>query len=408
MSECLNEKRSTSSWSSTIRPAATASSSETISSSSSCSRSTARSVLSRKSVPSAAASVSDLERLGREPIEAPADHLLDARRHAGAGILGRRAQELLDEERVAAGLAAEALHRRPVQRVATDAGGHELGRLGSTQAAEVDLVEGGLAPQVGEQARHRPARVGVHVAVGGDHQQRRSGAAAQDLAQQQHGGDVGPVQVLEHQQQPVPVGGVEQQPDHRLEELVAEPLVLVAARGRGGRTGRAELGDQARQRLGAGLRQPDLLGQARTVRGVVPQRLDERLVRRHALLVAAPVQDDGAVAVHRGGESRHQARLADAGLAGAHHQAALVARGLVPARLQPPQRGGAAYERSLLGPREDAGHRDLAERRGEGTHRDGRRSRIDLRTVSTRSSPGGQVPRRDCAARCSPSSRCRC
>ena len=220
------------------------------------------------------------------------------------------------------------------------------------------------------------------LAVGGDHQQRRSGAAAQDLAQQQHRGDVGPVQVLEHQQEPVAVGGVEQQPDHRLEELVAESLVLVATRGRGGRTGRAELGNQARQRLGAGLRQPDLLGQGRAVRGVVPQCLDERLVRRHALLVAAPVQDDGAVAVHRGGESRHQARLADAGLAGAHHQAALVARGLVPARLQPSQRGGAAYERSLLRPREDAGHRDLAERRGEGTHRDGRRSRTDLRTVS--------------------------
>ena len=407
MSECLNEKRSTSSWSSTIRPAATASSSEAISSSSSCSRSTTRSVLSRKSVPSAAASVSvSSVSAGSRSRCRPITSLTPG----GTPVLESsedRAQELLDEERVAAGLAAEALHRRTVQRVATE-GGHERGRLGSTEAAEVDLVERRLAPQVGDQACHRPARVDVHVAVGGDHQQRRSGAAAQDLAQEQHGGDVGPVQVLEHQQQPVPVGGVEQHPDHRLEELVAEPLLLVAARGLGGRAGRAELGDQARQRLGAGLRQLDLLGQARTVRGVLPQRLDERLVRRHALLVAAPVQDDGAVVVHRGGESRHQARLADAGLAGAHHQPALVARGLVPARLQPPQRGGAAYERSLLGAREDAGHRHLAERRGEGTHRDGRRSRIDLRTVRRGRLREANVPRRDCAARCSPSSRCRC
>ena len=58
------------------------------------------------------------------------------------------------------------------------------------------------------------------------------------------------------------------------------------------------------------------------VRGVMPQRLDERLIGPDVLLVGAPAEDDAAVGVHVGRETRHEPRLADARLAGHDHEAA--------------------------------------------------------------------------------------
>ena len=122
-----------------------------------------------------------------------------------------------------------------------------------------------------------------------------------------------------------------------LEEPVAAVLALAARRFRG----RAELGDERRE-VGCG-------GRAARVGGVVAQRLHERLVGHHGLLVDAPVQHRRAARVGRGGEAGRQPRLADAGLAGQDDDAALRA----PALAQHRQLGLAADERALLQPLED-------------------------------------------------------
>ena len=77
-----------------------------------------------------------------------------------------------------------------------------------------------------------------------------------------------------------------------------------------------------------------LVGQPGTVRRVVPQRLHERLIRRDALLVGAPIEHDAALGMRPRGDPRRQARLADARLADQRHHAALAARDLLPERVQ--------------------------------------------------------------------------
>ena len=126
-----------------------------------------------------------------------------------------------------------------------------------------------------------------------------------------------------------------------------------------------ELGHQPRDLLGRGGGNPGVLGQPRTVCGVVPERLDERLVRRRAVLVGAPVEHERALCMRRGGEPRREARLADAGLAGQDRKA-FVARGLLPERAQSPQRPRAADERPALAVGEHGRQRHWARRRAAG------------------------------------------
>ena len=128
--------------------------------------------------------------------------------------------------------------------------------------------------------------------------------------------------------------------------------------------------------------------------GVVPQRLDERLVRRHALLVAASMQHDGAIGVRRGGEPRRQARLADARLADHATRP--------PGCARPPP---SAWNRRSAAARPTNGACSARASTGSGTlptvgakerTADGRRSR----STSARprpATPGGRSCRRDCS-----------
>ena len=111
----------------------------------------------------------------------------------------------------------------------------------------------------------------------------------------------------------------------------------------------------------------------------MPKRLHERLIRRHAFLVGAPIQHEAGLGVHLGGEPRRQARLADPRLTGEGHQAAVSAPRLDAKFAQPPQRRRPAHERPLLRAPQLA--RQRHRRPGHGPRSRARRSGTRLQTA---------------------------
>ena len=259
-----------------------------------------------------------------QPREAARDEVLDALGQARliVGRLGQAAQHLLDEERVAGGAVLE---RAGERGVADEDGGLRL-----AEPRQRDALHDLLAAEVGEQAG-RAAGVGLGVAQGDEHQQRRAVQAADDVAQEQQRRAPRPLEVLDHEQQRPRRRGLPEQRGDRLEQPVTAVLAL---RGERRAVPAAELGHERRE---IGRRR----GPARVGR-VVAQRLHERLVGHDGLLVDAPVQDGRAARVGGGGEAGRQPRLAHARLPGEHDDAALRA----PALVQHGQLGLAADERA--------------------------------------------------------------
>ena len=128
-----------------------------------------------------------------------------------------------------------------------------------------------------------------------------------EVAQQLQRVGVGPVQVVEHEQHRA-LGG-------RLLEQRADGLerAMALARRVAAQPGLRERGQQPRERAVA--EAPLALDRRQAVE-VALERLDPRLVREQALLVAAPEQHRRALGVHAPRELAEQRRLADPGLAG--------------------------------------------------------------------------------------------
>ena len=252
----------------------------------------------------------------REPREAPQQHLPHALGHAdlvgGQGLrpaagLEQVPHDLLDEEGVAVGLGADRAdqcRRRLVPGLVGDQRGD--GRL--VEAGERDDLEQPVAPQVGEQLAELGRRLAL--ALRADDQQRRLVLGAQDVAQELERRTVGPVQVVEHEQDRRAGSGVAQEPRDGLEHEVAPCLGILRRRARRGIA--LEPGDQLRELRRAG---------GAGVADVVAEGFDERLVGEQRLLRAAPVEH-GALGVRGPRELGGQARLADPGRAGEHHEAA--------------------------------------------------------------------------------------
>ena len=127
------------------------------------------------------------------------------------------------------------------------------------------------------------------------------------VAQQVQRVGIGPVEVVEHEQDGPLRRRLLEQCSDRLERAIA------LARGVAGRGRLAERGQQAGQRAVA---EPALALDRRQPGEVALERLDPRLVGEQALLVAAPEQHRRALAVHAPGELAEQGRLADPRLAG--------------------------------------------------------------------------------------------
>ena len=269
-----------------------------------------------------------------EPIH-PADHdVADAARERGvvevdgeyvaAGVVERDGtvlvevtEELAGEERVAVGLLVERAGKRESVglHLVTGRALHQREELLVAQPAQRGAVDPGLTAEVGEERGERMVSGEVGVAIGHDHQHGRRCPADEEVAQHLQRRGVGPLQVVEDDDEPLS-RGVGQQPADRLEER--EALAVGHA---GGVTAR-NVGQPATQRghqpsqdrpVGVDVRGEQVLG---GVLDEVGEHLDPRLVRDREPFGAVTEEDRRAVGVQRAGRLRRERGLADARLAG--------------------------------------------------------------------------------------------
>ena len=118
--------------------------------------------------------------LRAQPREPRADGVPDALRHRGV-VVGQPAQDLLDEEGVAAGARVHGAGHAG-GRLGAEPGGRELADLAGREPAQADPLGAAVAPQVGQRGGERRAAPDLRVAVGAEDEQRRRPAAAQDEA----------------------------------------------------------------------------------------------------------------------------------------------------------------------------------------------------------------------------------
>ena len=254
----------------------------------------------------------------REPREAPQQHLPHALGHAdlGRGVSGRPSSGPVSSRCRTTSSTKNGLPSVSARTVRTSAAGASCpawsaisaATAGSSRPVSETTCEQPVAPQVGEQLAELGRRLAL--ALRADDQQRRLVLGAQDVAQELERRTVGPVQVVEHEQDRRAGAGVAQEPRDGLEHQVAPRLGILRRRARRGIA--LEPGDQLRE-----LRRARGAG----VADVVAERLDERLVGEQRLLRAAPVEH-GALGVRGPRELGGQARLADPGRAGEQHEAA--------------------------------------------------------------------------------------
>jgi hypothetical protein len=108
------------------------------------------------------------------------------------GVITQRVDHLTDEERVALGGGA---HLRGKHRAT--AGIHEdLRDIRLGERRELDARDIGTARQTGHDVDEQPRAAGLGVAVRGQHQQPHVGIGPQQVAQEQQGQLVGPVNVV--------------------------------------------------------------------------------------------------------------------------------------------------------------------------------------------------------------------
>ena len=279
--------------------------------------------------------------------------------------------DLLDEERVALRLAVERGDELRRPRLGAERR-DELGDLAGREAVERHLGEHAVAPQRRDQLRQRVAVVDLGVAVGAEEHRAPRLRRPHQVAHQLQRRAVGPLQVVEHEQQRGAGGDLGQQRGQGVEQ----PLALDPGLGldRGPPRGRSELRQQRRE-VGRARAEPLRRAGQRGAARPAAQHLEHRLVGAGARLVEAPEQDDRAVAMDRARELGGQARLADPRLAGEQDEAPLVLGGRVPRRVQGAER--------LLAADEGMPRRRRPERGGQRTGREvDRRRRLGRRAVA--------------------------
>ena len=291
--------------------------------------------------------------LGRRPGETRA-----VRADVDGGGVDQLAPELGDQERVAAGEVAD--DRRQLGG-GLDAGRQpdELADLARRQPAEADAHDSLGAVHVDERLRELGGHVRVGVAEGGheEHPSRRAGA--HEVPHQLQRGRVGPVHVLEHEEQRCFRADADEQLGHGGVEAVALRIGV-------GRRGRGQLAD-ARHEL---RHEPRQLSAARTE--VLPQHLGlgvpyevleggrERAVGRADDRVAVAVQHRRPLVGELTRQLPHETALPRARVAGDERRAAAFARA---AGKEGPQR------RKLLRPPGEGERGREPERAGKGSSR---------------------------------------
>ena len=237
----------------------------------------------------------------RERGDPRAEQVADRRRQLR--LLAAGLVQLLGEEGVAAGPAGD-------RRGGGGLGVEQLGDLRLAERVELDPPDAVGARELGRPGAQRGAPRGLVAAVGGDEGDPPAAHRAGEVAGQVERRAVGPVHVLEHEQQRRRRGRLGQQ----VVGLPEQPR----SRGRVGAHARAPRGarHQAGQ-LGRGARAHALPCARPDGAAEVAQRLREGQVRRRPgrELDAAAGGDERAAGRRVAGQLGQQARLADAGLA---------------------------------------------------------------------------------------------
>jgi hypothetical protein len=104
--------------------------------------------------------------------------------------------DLLDEERVALGLAVQRVHERRLGAGHAERG-HQLGDLGLGQAAELEMLEQVLPPHVGDQLKQRVVGLELGVAIRAEQEHAARLRRADEVLEQLQRRPVGPVEVVE-------------------------------------------------------------------------------------------------------------------------------------------------------------------------------------------------------------------
>ncbi len=234
----------------------------------------------------------------------------------GSG-LGELAEDLGHEERVAVGLLVDAVgegHARLVEFV-TGGGLHERHHVGVVEAFERECAHPGrLAVQGAQGLGEGMGDREFGIAVGAENEQPCRGRVGRYVAQQLEARLVGPVQVVEDQDDRVLFARRVEEVDHGAVEEVALGFGI-----------RAPGGGQAAEALAESGHQPGQLGPVGGHMGLeqrfgcvsyqVAEGLGKGAVGRRHLLVAAPEQDRALGVVGPAGELGHQRGLALARLA---------------------------------------------------------------------------------------------
>jgi hypothetical protein len=225
-------------------------------------------------------------------------------------------QHLLDEEHVA--IRARVYTRR--QLVAAQHRTGEFGHVIHRQAAQINPVERAVALQLAQRRCQRgvPAELGVPIRP--KHEDRSRAARAQDKARKQQASTIGPVKVVDHEQQRTARDEIGKSRVDGVEHSVSRAAVVSAATRLKGTSGAS-----LRQRLGVGL-------------------------ERCQWLFGAATQEHGGALLDRGGiELLREARLADPGLTRDQRDLAIAVHlHAAPAGAQPRQFGAAADEHGFM------------------------------------------------------------
>jgi hypothetical protein len=133
-------------------------------------------------------------------LDAAEEHVGEGLGQGDVGPDGPGRDQLLGEERVALGAGQDAVDHHRGDRLAGH-GLEVLGQLGPAEGGEFDALQVGQADQLGQQRPQRVAAVELVGAVAGDQGDPAAAQGPDEERQQVAGGPVGPVQVLDDQQQ---------------------------------------------------------------------------------------------------------------------------------------------------------------------------------------------------------------
>ena len=226
------------------------------------------------------------------------------------------AQQLAEEVRVAVGLTTYVVgqgHARPVELVAGRPlhVGHDVPVVETRQG---EALHAGQAVQLGEDVGQGVVGREVGLAVVADDEQAGVARAVRQVPEQAQGRLVGPLEVVEHEQDRCLLGHLG---EHSVHRGIQEVAVGIGVGGRGRELGEPPLqaGQQAHEACSVAV---DVGLQVRFVgvRHVVTQGLHEGLVGDAHVLVAASVEDYAAGLVAAAADLAGEGRLAHPRLAG--------------------------------------------------------------------------------------------